>query len=152
MINAKLVFKAIQVAVEAHDGQMDKNNIPYIFHPLRVMLRAETPEEQIVGVLHDVLEDTHLTEQDLLEEFPSEIVEAVKSVTRPKRVKGLDNETYKQFIQRAKQNRIGRKVKIHDLQDNLSRPKIPGELEDRSAKRNWKYNKSLQELKFEEHY
>ena len=49
--------KAIQIAVDAHTGQIDKGNNPYILHPLRVMLSLENEEEQIVGILHDVVED-----------------------------------------------------------------------------------------------
>lgn len=56
---------AIQVALAAHAGQQDKAGQPYILHPLRLMLRMSTPEEMIVAVLHDVVEDSQITRADL---------------------------------------------------------------------------------------
>lgn len=52
---------ALQIAVQAHAGQKDKNGGAYIFHPIRVMMRCTSPEAQIVGLLHDVVEDTPVT-------------------------------------------------------------------------------------------
>lgn len=64
--------RAIAIAARAHEGQVDKAGMPYILHPLRVMLAVRTPEERIVAVLHDVLEDTAVSIEDLRAEgFPT---------------------------------------------------------------------------------
>ena len=60
-----MLEEAILIATRAHMGQVDKGNQPYILHPLRVMLRLQTEEERTVGVLHDVIEDTSVTIEDL---------------------------------------------------------------------------------------
>jgi (p)ppGpp synthase/HD superfamily hydrolase len=108
-----LLEKAIRLAVNAHAGQLDKAGIPYILHPLRVMQAGSTVEEKIVGILHDVLEDTSITEEFLMNEgFPRYIVEAVLSVTK------ISKEAYEDFIKRCSKNEIGREVKIKDMRDN----------------------------------
>jgi len=104
---------AILSAIFAHGDQKDKAGKPYIFHPLRVMLSMQTEEEQIVAILHDVLEDTSITEDHIRRSFGEEILQAVKSVSR------RGKETYFDFIARAKQNPIGRMIKIQDILDNM---------------------------------
>jgi (p)ppGpp synthase/HD superfamily hydrolase len=124
--------RAIAIAAKAHEGQTDKGGAPYILHPLRVMMQMRTENEKIVAVLHDVLEDTNATPDDLRAEgFSEPILMALDSVTR------RDGEPYEAFIQRAKDNPIGRAVKIADLIDNsdLSRMPIVGQRDrDRVAK------------------
>lgn len=110
---------AIKIAAMAHDGQLDKAGQSYILHPLRVMMSLDTDEEKIVGVLHDVIEDTFITEARLKGEgFSEEITEAIKSVTRNK------NENYWDFIRRSMENEIGREVKLADVKDNMDWTRI----------------------------
>src|SRR5687767_10406096 len=105
---------AIRLAVEAHHGQRDKNGQPYILHPLRVMFRLTTETERIVGVLHDLIEDTKYTPDDLRKMgFSEEIIQALDCVTRRK------DESYEEFVLRSKANTIARKVKLADLEDNM---------------------------------
>jgi len=105
---------AIALAVEAHHGQKDKNGQPYILHPLRVMLRLESERERIVGVLHDVIEDTPTTLADLLAlGYLEDVVTAIEHMTR------REDETYEQFTERAASDPIARRVKLADLEDNL---------------------------------
>jgi (p)ppGpp synthase/HD superfamily hydrolase len=106
---------AIRIATIAHAGQTDKAGKPYILHPLRVGAAGLTEEEQIVGFLHDVVEDTGTMLHELRMDFGNEIADAIDSVTR------RENETYKEFILRAAQNPIGKAVKINDIKDNLKR-------------------------------
>lgn len=74
--------RAIEIATEAHKGQVDKSGKEYIGHPLRVMEMGKTEEEKIVGVLHDVVEDTDWTFERLAEEgFSDEVIAALKCVT-----------------------------------------------------------------------
>lgn len=108
-----LLDGAISLAVGMHRNQKDKGGRPYIFHPLRVMLSMESEKEMIVAVLHDILEDTEVHEELIEDLFGKEILVAVKSVSRN------DNEIYVDFIKRAKQNPVGRRVKIQDILDNL---------------------------------
>jgi hypothetical protein len=108
--------RAIEIALDAHRGQVDKAGAMYILHPLRVMLSLPTEEERIAGILHDVVEDCPGWSLDRLvgEGFSSEIVDAINSVTK------RAGEDYFAFIDRAAGNKIGRGVKIADLRDNMS--------------------------------
>lgn len=111
--------EAIAMAVKAHAGQVDKGGAPYILHPLRVMLAQDTVEAQIVGVLHDVVEDSDVPLHFVAWTFGGEIADAVDAVTR------RDGEDYFTYVERAGSNQIGRKVKVADLRDNLRGPPIP---------------------------
>ena len=136
-----MLERAIEIAVEAHKGQVDKGGSPYILHPLRVMGNVDGESEKIVAVLHDVVEDSNWTFEALLAEgFSIEVIEALKSVT-----KNSDNEDYDSFIQRAMENPIGRKVKIADLRDNLDVTRIT-ELGEKGLQRINKYKKALKLL------
>ena len=136
-----MLERAIEIAVEAHKGQLDKGGNPYILHPLRVMMSVDLELEKIVAVLHDVVEDSNWTFEALLAEgFSIEVIDALKSVT-----KKSDNEDYDSFIQRAIGNPIGRKVKIADLRDNLDVTRIP-ELGEKDLQRINKYKKALKIL------
>jgi (p)ppGpp synthase/HD superfamily hydrolase len=105
---------AILLAAQAHLGQKDKNDQPYILHPLRVMLRLESERERIVGVLHDVIEDTPTTLDDLRAlGYSEDLVTAIEHMTRRK------DETYEEFTARAASNPIARRGKLADLEDNL---------------------------------
>ena len=77
----KLLAKAINLAMQAHAGQTDKASMPYIGHVMRVMQAGRTIDEKIVGVLHDIVEDTPWTFEALLAEgFPTHIVDALRCV------------------------------------------------------------------------
>ena len=136
-----MLERAIQIALEAHTGQLDKGGSPYILHPLRVMGNVDGESEKIVAVLHDVVEDSNWTFEALLAEgFSIEVIEALKSVT-----KNSDNEDYDSFIQRAIRNPIGHKVKIADLRDNLDVTRIT-EMGEKDLRRINKYKKALKIL------
>lgn len=106
--------RAILLATEAHKGQVDKYGQPYIGHPFRVMTAGHTLEEKIAGILHDVVEDTSWTlEQLAAENFSPKIVEAVDALTR------RDNETYEENIARIEKNPLAIRVKLNDLTDNM---------------------------------
>ena len=136
-----MLERAIEIAVEAHKGQLDKGGNPYILHPLRVMMSVDLELEKIVAVLHDVVEDSDWTFKALIAEgFSIEVIEALKSVT-----KEFPNEDYELFIQRAMQNPIGRKVKIADLRDNLDVTRI-SDITDKDVKRINKYKNALKLL------
>ncbi len=111
--------KAIEIAVDGHKGQKDKFGNPYILHPLRVMFALRRNEEKIVGVLHDVVEDTKYTIEDLRKTgFSDDILAALDCVTNRK------SENYDEFIKRVMTNKIAIKVKIADLEDNMDVKRI----------------------------
>lgn len=107
-----MLNKALSIAYEAHEKQVDKAGAPYILHPMRVALHCKTEEEKVVALLHDVLEDSPMTLEDLKSEgFNEEILEALKCLTK---IKGED---YRDFIQRIVLNPLATRVKIQDLKD-----------------------------------
>ena len=133
--------KAIEIANEAHKGQYDKAGNDYIGHPLRVMDMGKTEDEKIVGVLHDVIEDTDWTFEALVAEgFSEEIIAALRCVT-----KTSENENYDDFIERVKKNPLAVAVKINDLTDNMDIRRLPY-LSDKDVKRLKKYLKAYKKL------
>ena len=111
---------AITLAVQQHAGQLDKGDQSYILHPLRVMLQLQQPDQQIVAVLHDILEDTHTTAQDLQNlGFQTHIIQAIQALTK------LPHETRVQAAMRTAQNPLACAVKIADVKDNMNLARIP---------------------------
>lgn len=105
---------AIQLAVQAHYGTVQKNGQPYILHPLTLMSRFHDEAGQMVAVLHDVVEDTAITLEDLLiRGYSNEVVNAVEALTR------RSDESYEAFIERISQNRLATRVKLADLEHNM---------------------------------
>ena len=105
--------RAIALAAEAHTGQLDKAGQPYILHPIRVMLSVQGEIERIAAVLHDVVEDTRWTIEELRQEgFSEPVLEAIALLTKPE---GAD---YEDYVRRIKPHAIARAVKLADLADN----------------------------------
>ena len=133
--------RAIEIATQAHEGQVDKAGNAYIGHPLRVMEMGRTIEEKIAGVLHDIVEDSPWTFEMLeAEGFAPEIIAALKCVT-----KISENEDYDDFIERVKKNPLAVAVKINDLTDNMDIRRLPY-LSDKDVKRLKKYLKAYKKL------
>jgi (p)ppGpp synthase/HD superfamily hydrolase len=111
--------QAISLAAKQHEGQVDKANAPYILHPLRVMLNVPTIEHKIVAVLHDILEDTETTIEDLYQfGFQEHIIDTIVALTKKQ------GETRLEAAQRARQNPIARVVKLADINDNMDLSRI----------------------------
>ena len=109
------------LAAKGHMGQVDKGGHPYILHPTRVMLSCKTVEEKTVAMLHDLLEDTAYTEDDLWEEgFSAEVIEAVVCLTK------TEDEEYADYVERVCQNKLAARVKLADLKDNMDLNRLPG--------------------------
>jgi hypothetical protein len=107
------IEKALQIAAKAHEGQKDKEGLPYILHPLRAMMLVKGEEAQIVAVLHDVIEDTSVTVDDLRRAgFGESVIAAVVCVTHRK------DESYADYVVLCKANDTARRVKLADLEDN----------------------------------
>ena len=133
--------KAIKIALKAHAGQIDKAGKIYILHPLRLMMQMRLIDEQIIAVLHDVVEDSDYTFDDLRKEgFDEEIISALQSLTK------RNGEDYKDFIARIKENELAIIVKIADLRDNSNLDRI-SEPTKKDLERVEKYKKALEMLK-----
>lgn len=135
--------KALQIAAEAHAGTLDKSGVPYILHPLGVMHRVSDPDARIVAILHDVVEDTSVSFDDLQRAgFSTTILDALKLVTHAEGV------SYADYVIAAKGNRIAAMVKRADLEENsrLDRAMLRPDREGRDLARIRKYILSYQFL------
>ena len=136
-----ILDRAKAIATSAHEGQVDKAGKPYIEHPLRVMNMGKTVEEKIVGVLHDVVEDSEWTFEMLEKEgMPKEVVDAIKCVT-----KLSEDEDYDHFISRVKTNPLAVKVKLNDLKDNMDITRL-GKVTEKDLPRLNKYIRAYKQL------
>ena len=132
-----MLEKAFNLALQAHNGQVDKNGKAFILHPYTVSEMVSSEELKTVAILHDVVEDTPVTIRRIYEEFPHKIAEAVESITRN------DGEVYMDYIKRCSRNELARVVKVCDLGHNLlPERRLPGN-SDSMRKR---YEKALQYL------
>ena len=144
MKHAKLnhpLEKALQIAVESHAGQTDKSGQPYILHPLRLMMRMATETEKIVALLHDVVEDTPVTFDELEKMgFGPEVLEPLRLLTHDKTV------DYFEYLAAIRTNPIARKVKLADLEDNLNILRLPTQMSDKDWQRLQKYRRAWEFL------
>lgn len=109
------IERAVEIAARAHQGQRDKSGKPYLLHPLRLMLRMEDETEMIAAILHDVVEDSPWTLEQLRAEGFSEVaLAAVDCLTH------REDESYEVYVKRVKSNPIARRVKLADLEDNMN--------------------------------
>ncbi|HEU0176264.1 MAG TPA: HD domain-containing protein, partial [Blastocatellia bacterium] len=128
------------IAAQAHLGQRDKGGAPYILHPLRMMMRMESEAAMIAAALHDVVEDSAWTLEQLRDEgFSEEVLQAVDCLTR------RDGETYDEFVARAGANAIARPVKIADLEDNMNVKRL-GEMTPKDLARIEEYHRAWRAL------
>lgn len=111
---------ALAIAKKAHAGQVDKAGVDYIQHPLYVASQVKTEQEKAVALLHDVIEDSDVTVDDLLVSgLSNEVVTAVQILTKKK------GQNYQEYLEKVKSNNLARVVKLADLKHNsdLSRLK-----------------------------
>ena len=139
MINTKLTRKAMIIAYNAHQNQFDKANIPYIYHPIHIAEQMDTELECIVALLHDVVEDTDITLNDLEKEFPQEVINLLKILTHDKKI------DYIEYIKKVKTNPIATKIKIADLKHNSDITRLEN-ITTTDLKRIEKYKKALEIL------
>ncbi|MCS3472907.1 (p)ppGpp synthase/HD superfamily hydrolase [Pseudomonas sp. JUb42] len=131
---------AVALACRVHAGQVDKSGKPYILHPLRLMLKFEDVDEQVVSVLHDVVEDGDVTLEELRElGVSSAAVAAIDCLSK------REGELYEDFIARIKPNDLARRVKIADIRDNMDLTRLP-QVSDKDLQRVAKYHRALREL------
>jgi (p)ppGpp synthase/HD superfamily hydrolase len=137
--NIPTIADAIALAAEHHRGT-DKGRAPYILHPIRVMLAMTTDEARRVAVLHDLLEDTKVTAEDLRKRgYPQPEIEALQVLTRNK------GETYEAFIERVRTNPLATVVKRADLVDNMDIRRL-SDVGEEEAQRLAKYLRAWKRL------
>ncbi len=125
----KVFETALLIAAEAHQGQVDKNNMPYILHPIAVASKVDTLELKTIAILHDTIEDTSVTADYLLKKgVPKEIVEAVVLLSKP------GDEEYESYLRRVKENPLAKTVKLADLAHNTDPERASGLNEARRKK------------------
>ena len=105
MIKTKLTRLASKIAYEAHKNQFDKAGVPYIFHPIHIAEGMTTEITCIVALLHDVVEDSNITLDDLSKYFDSTVIEALRILTKK------NDDNYEEYIKRVKTNEIATIVK-----------------------------------------
>ena len=120
MIYTKMTILAMKTAYEAHLGQLDYNDVPYIFHPYHLAEQMDDEISCTVALLHDVVEDTSLTFADLEEIFPRQVVEIVMLLTHDEKVDYFD------YIRKIKTNVIATKVKLADIEHNSNEDRSIG--------------------------
>lgn len=131
-----MLAKAIKLCYEAHKNQVDKGGSPYYLHPIYVALNMKTEEQKIVALLHDVVEDTEITIEDLKNKgFSKKIVDAVEVITKKK-------ESYETYLRKVKENDLARAVKIGDIKNNMDVSRLK-EITEKDIARIEKYRKAL---------
>ncbi len=118
MIYTDLTERAMRLAYRAHDGQVDKAGVPYIFHPIHLAEQMTTEACVCVALLHDVVEDSDVTIEDIAAFFPAEVTEAVRLLTHDENVPYLD------YIRALRANPLARTVKLADLAHNSDESRL----------------------------
>lgn len=113
MLYTNLTKKALRISFDAHKSQVDKSDIPYVYHPFHLAEQMKDEYSTCVALLHDVVEDTDITLDELKSNgFPDEVIEALSLMTHS------DDVPYLDYIRNLKDNPIARKVKSADLAHN----------------------------------
>ena len=142
MVYTIMTCTAMKLAYRAHHGQLDYNGIPYIFHPIHLAEQMDDEISCCVALLHDTVEDTSVTIEELQEIFPPEVTEAVGLLTHQSDVDYFD------YVRAIKDNPIARKVKLADLAHNRDQSRCVGSGLTEEKKEKWriKYEKATKIL------
>jgi (p)ppGpp synthase/HD superfamily hydrolase len=135
-----LLEEAIGLASHWHYDQRDKSDYPYIMHPLRVMLKGTTWNQRIVGMLHDIVEDTPVTIKRINAQFGDTIAQSIVCITH------LPNEPNQMYLARVCTDLVARQVKIYDIEDNLSPERMANLDRPTQERLRKKYNDALEYL------
>ncbi len=139
MIYTEMTIRAARIAEQAHRGQSDKGGMPYIWHPLH--LAEQMPDEftAAIALLHDVMEDTDITDAELSAQFPPRVMDALRLLTHD------PAEDYFDYVRRVRENPDAKAVKLADLRHNSDISRLPRELADapKTAARCEKYKQAI---------
>ncbi|MCM1084010.1 MAG: GTP pyrophosphokinase [Clostridium sp.] len=140
MIYTALTKRAMEICYRAHDGQLDKGGIPYVFHPFHIAEQMEDEYSICVALLHDTVEDGGIELSELYDAgFPEEIVKTVDILTR------RTDEPYMDYIERLKENSLAVKVKLADLHHNSDMTRL-NIITKQDMERKEKYEKAIEVL------
>ena len=140
MIYTELTKKALKLSFEAHKDQLDKSGMPYVYHPFHLAEQMDTEETVIAALLHDVVEDTEYTLDDIRATgFPDTVMEALSLLTHDERVPYMD------YVQRIKDNPIAKAVKLADLRHNSDLSRLDT-VDDKALARAEKYRQAIELL------
>lgn len=143
-----LLERALEIAVEAHLGKVDKAGAPYLFHPMRLALKMGSEQAMITALLHDVIEDAGWTRDALeAEGFSQEVLDALECLSKRPEEKGSD-AGYEAFIGRITRNELARRVKLADLEDNMNLLRLKT-LGEKDLQRQAKYHRAWRVLQVE---
>jgi len=133
MLYTPLTCKAMQIAYSAHHGQVDKGGLPDIFHPYHLAQQMEDELSCCAALLHDVVEDTDITMEELAREFPEEVIGVLRLLTHGKDV------PYFEYVRRIKTDPIAVKIKLADIAHNSDQSRCPQLTEEQRAYFRQKY-------------
>lgn len=137
MLYTKLTKKAMKIAYQAHQGQTDKTGLPYIYHPIHLAEQMQDEATTCVALLHDVVEDTDITVEQLSQEgFPQEVLEAIQLMTHAPEVPYMD------YVREIKKNPIASAVKLADLRHNSDMSRLDV-VDDKAVTRVEKYHRAI---------
>ena len=140
MIYTPQTKKALQISFYAHKNQVDKSNLPYVYHPFHVAEQMKDETSTIVALLHDVVEDTNMTLEDIEKQgFSKEVIDALKCMTHE------DNIDYEEYIKNIAMNPIAIKVKLADIEHNMDTNRLNA-ITDKDLERVKKYKKCYKYL------
>lgn len=144
MVYTELTNKALCFAYNAHHGQLDYNGIPFIFHPLHLAEQMDDEISCCAALLHDIVEDTAITLDDLRREFPEEVVSIVALLTHGDSAES-DNTEYFDYIRSIRENPVAKKIKLADIAHNSDQTRCTGAglPEERLTWWKQKYQKAL---------
>jgi len=132
-----IVDLALSIARKAHEGQLDKAGVDYIEHPIYVASRVDTEEEKAVALLHDVIEDSPVSAEELLQAgLPETVVTAVQVLTKKK------EQDYQTYLETVKKNPLARVVKLADLKHNSDLSRLSS-ITEKDRERLKKYKKAI---------
>lgn len=140
MLYTELTKKAMKIAFEVHKDQVDKNGIPYIYHPIHLAEQMKTEYEICVALLHDTVEDSDITFEDLIEAgFPDEVITALRRMTHDESV------AYMEYVENIRNNPIAKAVKLADLRHNSDLTRLD-HVTEKDFVRNKKYTQAIRLL------
>lgn len=140
----EMTMKAFDIAAKAFEKEKDKAGKPYMGHLMRVADGSFGPTDireklVVVGLLHDLIEDTHWKESDLRGEFPDDVVDAIVAITK------VEGERYEDYVERVAKDPLATRVKISDLKDNMDVTRL-SRITDKDIERLKKYHKTYKYL------
>ena len=142
MIYTEMTVRAARIAEQAHRGQYDKGGMPYIYHPLHLAEQMHDEYTAAIALLHDVMEDTDITEAALAAQFPPRVMDALRLLTHD------PAEDYFDYVRRIRENPDAKAVKLADLRHNSDTGRLPesAAADPETAERCEKYRQAIRLL------